>query len=406
MGECAYILACDADGCLYNKKKFTNILIQFINANWDFVTKLYLPNDEAAYTKSLELLHTISALKPQAINHFSELVTCPQFKQILAEAYRTCPGSALEKKQASSKALADVLLKSIRNMDSINQALFARILIQGNKNLIAHVKQKKEELSTDKMSTLSASNRQSHAIDLKCNRKNGTKSFFISLNFLAEAVGSKLSKFCMADIFGNLKRGRSYERILKEYAGPFSLPHAKTIFDETKVSLLYAIAHDACCEVLSELGLKNDAKVNIDFVDDRKDILIAAYDLYKNNPQLLPSQVTLHFVGYNGVVDYQSIQTVQGTGLVDINYAKNIKLMMQMSSGNALNYTGAADVAKQLNVAKFISERDLATSVGLQTLVVKHSIFSPNIEEIKKDNALQKILHKLKTFSFSFTRPG
>lgn len=194
------------------------------------------------------------------------------------------------------------------------------LLFHHNQLLFTAIKAEIETKAYAKVIGFVGSNRQSKLVDIQNEGKKG--SCFPAMEEVAKFLGITLDKFLLADVYGNLEPGLSYDRAMKyslaeAYDAKFS--HAEWTFDASKISLLYAQIHKIAFKYSYE-------SILFDFYDDRADILEGLEDFFSKNPSWLPSNLILRLHRYAGeeVVDYAPIQ---GTGLIDWDFQETVKKM-------------------------------------------------------------------------------
>ncbi len=171
-----------------------------------------------------------------------------------------------------------------RDVINENQALFAQL--------------KSENAPYDGVTVIVGSNRQSKKIDDVNARVAGKGSAFPAIRAAATELNAELDTFLLADVYGELEDGTSFDRAVKK-----SSHHAKWKFDDTKLSILYT-------QIQRAASLHPGDEIDFDFYDDRTDILDSLKKVFTANPHLIPANVTLRLHQYKGgeVVDYQPIQ--------------------------------------------------------------------------------------------------
>ncbi|MDR3442413.1 MAG: hypothetical protein P4L65_05290 [Legionella sp.] len=164
------------------------------------------------------------------------------------------------------------------------------------------------------------SNRQSKNTE-NGNAKNNNAFCFPVMDEVKDYLQVTFDTFLLADIYGDLQAGLSYHRAMnKGYRGA----HAGWIFDETKVTLLYAQMHKIAHEEPHE-------PIIFDFYDDRsEDILPWLTTFYTDYPELIPNNVTLRLNHYAGA-KHTLLSQIQGTGFIDSNYRQTVKDMAEQT---------------------------------------------------------------------------
>ncbi|KTC78215.1 hypothetical protein [Legionella brunensis] len=169
------------------------------------------------------------------------------------------------------------------------------------------------------------SNRQSKSIDLV----NGKESCFVTIQQIVEDLGIELDKFLMADLYGNLAAGESFNRAI-DADTPWD-QHVEWKFDDTKASLIYA--------QVQKIAQENpDEEIVFEFFDDRgkgarrtEDILEWLNKFYSENPEMLPKNVTLKLNHYSGE-EVTPLFEIKGTGIIDADYRQTVKDMAEAAT--------------------------------------------------------------------------
>jgi len=188
---------------------------------------------------------------------------------------------------------------------------------------------KEENKTFEKVVTYTGSARQSKGIDDANSELNNTESCFIAIEVISKYLEATFDNFLMADIYGNLNAGTSFNRATdKSYRDS----HSASIYDHTKFTLLYAQIHK-----ISEQYPEDE--ITFDFYDDRGcgdiqpiDVLEDLQTYFTESPNLLPDNVTLCLKHYSGG-QVTLLSSIKGTGCVDINYRKTIKDIAKKSLG-------------------------------------------------------------------------
>ena len=201
----------------------------------------------------------------------------------------------------------------------------ARWLFESNKALIAQLKREIQEKNYHRIVFGLGSNRQDNNIDSDNLSKTGRHSFLPLLPLMQEYFAQShfdrevlFDSFMMADIFTKFQSGKktqsgkSFQDIL--LSAP-NTDYAKTRFDHSKVSLVYAHAHRAAL-------LNPDADVTINLIDDNLEILQSLSEFFNANPDQLPKNVRLHLTRYaNSQIDDKNVfSEIKGSGALDRCY--------------------------------------------------------------------------------------
>lgn len=240
-------------------------------------------------------------------------------------------------------------------------------VIAENQKLLCYLKS--ESKRYDKTIAFLGSNRQSKKVD-KSNSMQNKSSCFIPFLMVVKHLDVDIDLLLMADIYGNLPEGTSFFRAIdRKYRGS----HADWIFDETKLTLLYAQIHKTAKQYSSET-------IEYHFFDDRSilnngfsnDILDHLHGFFSKYPDVLPKNVTLCLHHYQGerIVSYSKIQ---GIGMIDKDYAQTVKEMAYLVTKKLPQYlwrggvTGLnmgipIDVARNLNPTQLTRDKRVKVS--------------------------------------------
>lgn len=201
-------------------------------------------------------------------------------------------------------------------------------VINSNADFLATIKQTNQEFT--KVYTLVGSNRQSFNVDLL--NMIGKGSCFPAIQRISRHLDTTFDRFLLADIFGDLPAGTSYNRAMISMTGGFEEgeSHSDWIFDETKVTLIYAQIHKIATQHPNE-------PIIFDFYDDRgngarahHDILEHLRDFYTTHAHLIPANVTLRLHQYAGG-PVTLMNEIKGTGFIDENYRQTVKDLSQQA---------------------------------------------------------------------------
>lgn len=216
-------------------------------------------------------------------------------------------------------------------------------VITANRDFLQRLKA--ENSKFDQVITMVGSNRQSWFVDILNAQHRG--SCFPAIQRITNYLQCELDRFLMADIYGDLPGGLSFERALEamqptepKSKGVFEtlksyvvsdtreeserVKHHDWVFDETKMTILYAQMHKIANE-------HPDQEIVFEFYDDRglgmrtpHDILEYLNGFFCANSALIPSNVTLrlhHYAGENKTF----VNSIQGQGVVDTHYRQTVK---------------------------------------------------------------------------------
>lgn len=194
-------------------------------------------------------------------------------------------------------------------------------VIKSNKPFLNRIYQENQEFK--KVYSLIGSNRQSFSTDYTNAKLNKTGSCFPALQQLSVYLGTSMDTFLLADIFGDLPEGTSFKRATNED----EKEHSPYLFDDTKVTVLYAQIHRIANKHPNE-------EIIFDFYDDRGngahgrrvDLLEQLKSFYGKYPGLIPTNVTLRLHQYAGKeVNPIANGEIKGTGFIDENYKQTVK---------------------------------------------------------------------------------
>jgi hypothetical protein len=121
----------------------------------------------------------------------------------------------------------------------------------------------------------------------------------------------------LADVYGDLEAGVAFESVFSPIVDEMS--QANWVFDETKLSLVYAQMHKLAAENPNEA-------IEFAFYDDRVDILGSLETYFKQNPRSIPSNVTLSLNHYDGA-KAEVLFNLKGEGTIDEDYRKTVLKM-------------------------------------------------------------------------------
>lgn len=143
-------------------------------------------------------------------------------------------------------------------------------------------------------------------------------------------------------------------------------------FDDTKISLLYAQMH--------HLAEKHkDKKIILHFMDDRKEICDVLTHFYKNNPHLMPDNVTLKITHYQPHLDVFNPKTlvktdkpiitqeVKGEGKFDADFKKHTTVLYHSLDNSELDIKFGKDSKYSLKRTDAVAE-DFNTKLKLEKL--------------------------------------
>jgi len=173
------------------------------------------------------------------------------------------------------------------------------------------------------------SNRQDKGTDNYNSNNHKSGSCYPALEMIKNEFKKNLGEteclldgYLLCDTYGKRPHGENFAKACSQD------PHyhfSDAVFDESKVTLLYAQMHRAASKY-------PDAEIIFDFYDDRDDdILPNLAQFFQKNPDLIPHNVQLQLKHYAGD-SVSNIAKIQGTGVIDHQYEKNIQSMIECAS--------------------------------------------------------------------------
>lgn len=209
----------------------------------------------------------------------------------------------------------------------------SKYLRSNDKEIVTHNQElldqlKKNNDNYQKTIVFIGSNRQSKTIDDVNAIDKG--SCFLPLLEVAKYLEADFDPFLLADLYENLDEGTSLSRALSNsYKGN----HAQWLFDETKLTVLYAQIHKTAKQNSSEA-------IEYHFYDDRSrlngtpglEILDCLHSFFSKYPHMLPKNVTLCLHHYKGK-DVTPYPEIEGVGLIDRDYSRTVKEMAWQALG-------------------------------------------------------------------------
>lgn len=257
------------------------------------------------------------------------------------------------------------------NFGECGREFLESVVHAANKPYFVEVTQRLKREKFDEFIQACGSNRQSQSVDFGNGEENYTGSFFATLEGLKEkfkqyfaenqlTIPVSLEKFLLADIYGELKPGESFQLALRELTHQLvseedsGLPHSEYVFDKTKFSLLYAMLHHFSKQ------FPND-HITIAFIDDLEEILEPLGRVFKAHPDLIPKNIRLegwHYEGNHSVFAAEKLRfSVQGTAeKADEFYFESV-LKIAIHSGWDDEHKPSIDAAKEMDFDAFKLDR-------------------------------------------------
>lgn len=215
---------------------------------------------------------------------------------------------------------------------------FDRDVIKHNKDFLDDIKHNNR--LCNKVYTFVGSNRQSKRVDDECGYYNGDYflgSCFRAVNLVNSYLGATLDPFLLADIYGFLPDGTSYNRAVDP---KYSDTHAYYEFDETKATIMYAQMHKIANQHPNEV-------IVYDFYDSCDGILNSLVAFYNKHKDLIPNKVTCCLHQYEGA-KVTLLSTIKGEGFIDSNYRETVQEMYTQAMVNRVQWGRTISVADYL----------------------------------------------------------
>lgn len=202
-----------------------------------------------------------------------------------------------------------------------------RCIIEHNKPLFSSIIDSSSGFSNTTI--FIGSNRQSFPHDDNASSITGSGYCFHQIGYVFNHLYKSLSKikfdpFLLADIYGDLESGESFKRFEKFFYSKEQVEHSYYLFDEQKITLIYAQLHKYANE-------HPDDEIVFEFYDDRKDILEALQSFFASNSDLLPNNMILILNQYAGK-NVEHLYTLKGTGIIDRDFRSTVKKIGVLST--------------------------------------------------------------------------
>lgn len=250
-------------------------------------------------------------------------------------------------------------------------------LILANSVFIEKITKEIQSEQFEKVILMVGSNRQSLAID---QANTGTKgSCYPALEKLCKEFQSRVSPitceidhYLLADTYGQTPDGENFKKALQQDE---NYKYSHWLFDDSKLTLLYAQMHKAACD-------NPNATITFDFYDDRfeNDILQKLAVFFDSNKDLVPHNLLLRLHHYDGH-KIKDVINIQGEGPIDSNFKEHIHLMIHGAGlSYRKDYANAKNVLSQLlifgGVEEFKKKRQL--SLGTDNRIIYRSSKNPD----------------------------
>jgi hypothetical protein len=367
-----HVFVLDGDGCLYNYVYFYLLrafISQFANEIMQCEASCYaqLTNEQVAkmqqWIKDYDFKTEVTEHDYITQKYRKHLSNFLDFNTELTED---------EEARYRSKATVNAINDCITILNNVDHTLLSEIALRANSKLLAYMKAKIKDPDITHVLFAVGSNRQSKYLDVLAMKTNGTGSIYSDNEYMTQHFQQLFkdkkiasNRFTLADVCGRLERGVSYEKILSG-DGRFNR-HADSIFDETKLSIMYGINHDVYAFFQQDFNLtdvnKENIEISMDFFDDLPEIMNALKESLQNHPDLLLNKSQLSLIPYDGNIANDSetplepSATVIGTGQHDPYYHKNIRLLAKSCRHNLYDFERPVNVAKTVDLKQFLESR-------------------------------------------------
>ena len=227
-------------------------------------------------------------------------------------------------------------------------------VIRYNQVLLNKIKE--EQKNADEVWLCIASNRQSENIDKTNALFNKTISCFKALQILSEHLGIPYDDFLLADVYGGLKNGTSFQRALADPNPLNATSPAGWLFDSSKLTIAYGHIHKKTSEAIEKAA--EAVKFIYHFFDDGVPILSGLQCFFVQHPNMLPSQVTTRLFEYEGT-KLELHSEIKGTGEANASYKKTILEMAEQVVGGP-EYKSWLDL-KNVHISRLLCVEILTT---------------------------------------------
>jgi hypothetical protein len=302
-GEKALAVSMDADGCFYGFKY--GILLKLIKHQHGHEIKqaLTLPKNNRPGELITRINKTIAECGLEGWS-------------VYADEYMEC-----------ETAVADHALPELLN--DLRQLSLQIINNRLHEPLIERIVQHAEKHRCQSVVFMFGTNRQSFELDQFNAEKFYTGCFMRDLQEFTRDLNQRLharmrfclDRFLLADAYNNLESGTSFMQIYLAGHHNHLSEHSKTIFDDSKASVLYACAQRVKCMF--------PGITDIHIVEDIEDIASRLLRYFNSQFQkLLPHGLNFRFMMYNGDFMVSGCnEAICGSGVVDRNLYRSIQFM-------------------------------------------------------------------------------
>lgn len=368
----AYLL--DADGCTYNPEYHYRLVIT-LNKYFDFLQRYghrkHSRSHSAQFLDHESIKQQVDVIEKDILSAEYSLPDYVEASEQLTEkvkamvlrkrdiARRKLKGLFSEseveqyaKKHSPMPKDNDCVMIAVRSLigqaNLIDPRILGAIMVSANKSLVNMCG---DVNGYDKVVFMLGSARQDYHHDMLGMRENGTNSAMRDLLYLANHIKEKyqlknveINRLTQADIHNFLKDGEAFNLTIANN----TKDHPRTIYDETKLTILYSAMHS---NMLNEIAAgQQEVEVDLDFFDDRMDILEPLLEFFKRHPDLCPENVSTRLIQYK---DGQArlIDTIDGIGVVNEKFRESILHMYSLCKlqNNKLTQQGIVDAARMLS---------------------------------------------------------
>ncbi len=281
-------------------------------------------------------------------------------------------------------------------------------LIQNNELLLNEIVKKIQNDKADEVILMVGSNRQSQAIDL-INFKPGKGTCFPEMEILRAEVQRRVNVPCridyylLADTYGNLPAGESFKKILSAQNDPTRralLQHAGWVFDDSKLTVLYAQMHRIAMRY-------PESDILYHFYDDREfDILAGLKRFFSQHSDLIPYNTTAFLYQYDGTATPELLSEIKGdeSGGIDCDYELSVKKIARYSRLNRrrFQFDGSYNLMNSIDIEEFKRQR-VVTKMPASPDIAESELKETSLKDIQeaKEKESQRCLFQF--FSFFST---
>lgn len=376
--DAVYIALTDADGCIFNptwQRLFLHVIAKYQQFFFKYrdSKKWSAEDEQVVAAKMKEIIAEVNAATRYVPGEKVELQGVPTYHNSVnslfaAHSYQSTLGYTLDEIEVILSDIKERYRGFITKMGQPGKDLLNAMVYAANKPYFNEIVDRLIREKFSEFYLVCGSNRQSFGVDETNSIQYATGSFIEMLvamqeefNRLLSATDTELKcvleRMLLSDIYSECELGKSFNLILKELKSESGLliEHPEYVFDKTKFSLIYAVAH----EFAKRFPHK---KLVIDLLDDVNGIHLALAQAIKAHPDLLPQNVTVTGWHYEGdslkMTPGLARFSIDGTGPIDRNYAVNI-LKMAIHAGYDPDHHPSVDVANDCDFDAFKRDRIL-----------------------------------------------